>query len=291
VTDSAVFKTYDQASLDAQYNNRAAVLKHIQIVESWARDGQSLLAEFEHRLNVPYGGTEAEKLDIILPKSPAPHPINVYFHGGFWMSRSKGDLSTAARATVESGAITIVVGYALVPTVTIDELVRQCRAAVAWTHANAASLGGDPDRIFVSGNSAGGHLVAMLMATDWPAACGLPADLIRGGCSLSGVFDLEPIRLCYIQDTLGLTEDEVRRNSPINLEPATGAPLIVAVGGDESDEFHRQSQDLADAWNNTGGDCRLMTRPGINHFTIVTEFADARSDLAQAFIELMGLDG
>jgi len=290
MTDDTVFGTYDQAGLDAQYNNRAAVPEHVQLVENWVQNGQALISEFEHRLDVPYGSGEAEKLDIILPKSPGPHPVNIYFHGGFWKSRSKADLTIASRALVENGAIAIIVGYGLIPTVTIDELVRQCRAAVAWTHTNAESLGGDPGRLFVSGNSAGGHLTAMLMATNWPAACGLPADIVRGGCSLSGLFDLEPVRLCYIQEDLGLTEEEVRRNSPVKLKPATSAPIIVAVGGDESDEFHRQSQNLTDAWNNAGGDCRLMIRPGVNHFTIVSEFADASSGLARAYIELMNLD-
>jgi arylformamidase len=108
----------------------------------------------------------------------------------------------------------VVINYALIPTVDMDELVRQCRASIAWVWRHADSFNGDPGRLFVSGHSAGGHLVAMLMATDWPAF-GAPADVLKGGCGISGLYDLEPIRLCYRNDVLALTPEAARRNSPI----------------------------------------------------------------------------
>src|SRR5437899_10167328 len=119
--------------------------------------------------------------------------------------------------------------YALIPTVQMAELVSQCRASIAWVHRHAASFGGDPRRIFVSGHSAGGHLVAMLMSTDWGSE-GLPADVIKAGCGISGLYDLEPIRLCYLNDVLSLTPETARLHSPIHHPPSHAGPLLLTVG-------------------------------------------------------------
>lgn len=185
----------------------------------------------------------------------------------------------------------MIVDYALMPQVRLDEIVRQCRASVAWTRANAATFNADPDRIFVSGHSAGGPLTAMIMATDWLAFSGAPTNPVKGGCALSGIFDLEPVRLCYIQGTLGLSDDEAKRNSPIHRVPNTGVPLIAVVGSDESNEFHRQNLALCHTWNAASNDGQLLVRPDMNHFTIVGEFAEPTSSLAAAVASQKGLVG
>jgi len=176
--------------------------------------------------------------------------VHVFVHGGYWHRLDKTDFSFVAGACRETA--TVVVNYALVPTVDLDELVRQVRASVAWVHANARSFGGDPARITVSGHSAGGHLVAMLLATDWPQF-GVPADVVKAGCAISGLYDLEPIRLCYLNEVLGLTPESARHNSPVHLKPTGRAPLVLAVGADEGPEYHRQTTDLAAA-------CRSRSR-------------------------------
>ena len=133
----------------------------------------------------------------------------------------------------------------------MDELVRQCRAGLGWVYRNAESFGGDPDRIFISGHSAGGHLVAIMMATKWPGldaqSPALRGDLIKGGCGISGLYDLEPIRLCFLNEDLNLNKKVADRNSPVQLWPAGPAPLVLAVGGEEGPEYLRQSEDLAAA--------------------------------------------
>jgi arylformamidase len=129
-----------------------------------------------------------------------------------------------------------------------------------------------------------------MMATDWPAfGSGLPADLVKSGCAISGIYDLEPIRLGFMQETLKFTPQDVSDFSPITLNAATGAPLTVAVGGDETGEFIRQSEDFAPVWRKAGLDCSLMVLPGMNHFTILGEFADPESDLSKAVQKQMGL--
>ena len=298
MNDAAIYLNYDQAELDAQYNNRARVPEHVGILAANQAEGEKVLADFETRLDVSYGPSAEETLDIYLPENPEAvsggatggAPINVFLHGGYWFSRHKNDFRFLARGLVPSGAILVIVNYALVPSVDLDELVRQCRAAVAWTLENAETFGGDKDRIFVSGHSAGGHLTAMMMATDWPGfGGGLPANLVKGGCALSGIYDLEPIRLTFMQETLGFTPEQVESNSPLSLSPATPAPLIVGVGAEESEEFLRQAETFAAAWEGLGVPCRTMIRPGMNHFTILGEFSDPGSELTKAVAEQMGL--
>jgi arylformamidase len=172
------------------------------------------------------------------------------------------------------------------PTIDLDTLVGQCRAAVAWVHAHAREFGGDAARIFVSGHSAGGHLVAMLLATDW-AALGAPADTVKAGCAISGLYDLEPIRLCYLNDVLGLTAEVARRNSPVTLPPPRSGRLVLAVGGDEGAEYHRQTDALAAAWRAVP--LEVMDMRGHDHFSIVGELESPLSPLARALQRLMGL--
>ncbi|MCH8237986.1 MAG: alpha/beta hydrolase [Proteobacteria bacterium] len=289
MNDAPVYLDYDQAALDAQYNNRARVPEHQDIHAGYQARAGAVLEEFDTRLDVSYGPSAEETLDIYLPENPEGAPVNIFLHGGYWFSRHKDDFRFLAQGLARAGAALVVVNYALVPSVDLDELVRQCRAAVAWTHGNAATFGGDRERIFVSGHSAGGHLTAMMMATDWPAfGDGLPPDLVKGGCAISGIYDLEPIRLTFMQETLGFTPEQVARNSPLSLSPATEAPLIITVGGDESEEFLRQSEELNAAWGGRAR-CDLMVLSGLNHFTILAAFADPENALTRAALKQMGL--
>jgi arylformamidase len=284
-----VYQGYDRAALDAQYDNRAAVPDHKDYTARWAVDCAAVLEDFNSRLDVAYGTADGETLDIFPTATEDPAPVLVYYHGGYWMSRDKSDFIFFARTFVPAGAALVVVNYGLIPSVDMDELVRQCRNALSWVHANAASFGGDAGRIHVAGHSAGGHLVAMMMTTDWPAVGGLPRDLVKGGCAISGLYDLEPMALCYLQDTLGLSAEQVARNSPLHLMPATTAPLVIAVGGAESDEFHRQGATLAAAWRGHGVPCSEIERPGLNHFSILADFAEPDSPTTAALLAQMGM--
>lgn len=293
MTETMIFRDYTQAELDSQYDNRSHVPNHAEIYKARTEEAGDVLARFETRLDVSFGPSAEETLDIYLPETAAPDggfPVNVFLHGGYWFSRHKDDFRFLAEGLSTRGAALVIVNYALIPTVNMSELVRQCRAAIAWTHQNAGTFGGNSDRIHVSGHSAGGHLAAVMMATDWPAfGSGLPADLVKSGCAISGIYDLEPIRLGFMQETLKFTPQDVSDFSPITLNAATGAPLTVAVGGDETGEFIRQSEDFAPVWRKAGLDCSLMVLPGMNHFTILGEFADPESDLSKAVQKQMGL--
>lgn len=283
------FRHYDRTALDAQYNNRAAVPEHVEHSARWERAGAAALSELKHTLDLTYGPSDAERLDIFPAGTHAPAPVQVFYHGGYWMSRDKADFRFLARSFVPAGAALVLVNYGLIPTVDMGELVRQCRQALAWTRRHVVEFGGDPERIYISGHSAGGHLVAMLMATDWQSFAGAPADLIKGACAVSGVYDLEPIPLSYLNDTLHLDPETVDRYSPVRLSPCCRAPLAIAYGGGESDEFRRQSAEFHTSWSRQGVPCQLIECPGVNHFTILDEFADRSSLLGQAAMAQMGL--
>ncbi|MDH5747740.1 MAG: alpha/beta hydrolase [Rhodospirillales bacterium] len=290
MTSSPVYRTYTQEALDTQYNNRAAVPEFASFVERWQAESLKTRERFAGDLDIAYGSGRAERLDVFRPDgSSSGAPVHLFFHGGYWSSRDKSEYSFLAPVFTSAGAVFMVVEYPLIPAVGMDELVRACRAAVAWAYHNAASYGGDRDKIYVSGHSAGGHLVAMLMAAGWTNEANLPNDAVKGGISLSGLFNLEPIRLSYLNGTLGLNPDTTRRNSPLYLSPATPAPLVLAYGGAESDEYHRQSGELHAAWKNQGADAQIMERPGLNHFTILDDFTAPASPLTRAALSQMGL--
>lgn len=286
---SVIFRDYDREALDREYDNRGKVADSAEFLAWYTKESAAATAELEGRLDVPYGRSPAETLDVFPARGSRPTPIQVFIHGGYWRALDKSDFRYVARAFYPAGAAAVVINYALIPTVDMDELVRQCRAAMAWVFRNARSFNGDPERLFISGHSAGGHLVAMLMATDWHAFDGLPRDLVKGGCGISGLYDLEPIRLCFLNDQLKLSPEQVRRNSPVSLVPADSGTLLLAVGALEGPEYHRQTDDLAAAWHQHGQALEVMDLSGLHHFSIAAELNDPTTKLSRAMLHQMGL--
>ena len=283
-----VFRDYDQKALDAEYNNRVKVTNALDWLARAGAESARARAELPLAFDVAYGAHHAERLDVFPAARPGPAPVHVFVHGGYWQRMDKADFSFVVRGLRPAGAVTVVVNYGLVPSIDLDTLVRQCRAAVAWVHRHATEWGGDPGRISISGHSAGGHLVAMLLATDWPAL-GVPSDVVKSGCAISGLYDLEPIRLCYLNQVLALTPEVAQRNSPVLLAPSRATPLILAVGGAEGPEYHRQTDALAAAWRTRGVPIEVMDLPGHDHFSIVAELESPFSSLARAIQTQMGL--
>ena len=282
-----VFREYDQAALDAEYNNREKVKDSADWLARCAIASAEARASLECRLDLAYGAHPGETLDVF-PARTASAPVHVFVHGGYWQRLDKSDFSYVARALQPAGAAVVVINYALIPTVNMDELVRQCRAAIGWVHHNAPSFGGDPNRIYVSGHSAGGHLVAMLMSTDWKAFGGQPTDVIKGGCGISGLYDLEPIRLSYLNEVLKLTPDSARRNSPVQCPPPRSGPLLLTVGGLEGPEYHRQTEELSAVWRSRALPCQVIDMPRHHHFSIVAELEDPGSTLSRLLLRQMG---
>jgi arylformamidase len=294
------------AWLDAQYNNRARVPQAVQHLQRWAADSAvaraELLAGGQALLEVPYMADPSlnpasQTLDVFTPPASATPPaggwpVLVFVHGGYWRALDKADHSFIAppwvNAAAGPGAIVVVPNYALCPAVTVSTITAQMQQAVAWTWRHIARHGGNPQRITVAGHSAGGQVVGMLLATPlahWQAlgvageaGAGGGVSPVRHGVSISGLFDLEPIRRTPFLADLGLSPQEVRDQSPIH-HPPTGGPLTAVVGGDESEEFLRQNGLLHQAWGEAAAPVAEVL-PGLNHFSVVEELAHPTSRLS-----------
>lgn len=275
-----------QAELDEQYDVERSVPDFMAYVRHFVDESKLARHRLRCSLDVAYGPTRDEHLDVF-PAAERGAPVLVFFHGGYWRMLSSKEFSCVALGPVAAGIAVVNVNYALCPKVTIDEITRQARAAVAWTYRNAATFGGDPERLYVTGHSAGGHLAAMCVATEWPGEYALPADLIKGAFPISGLFDLRPLRYTMLQPMLQFTGDEIERNSPVLAVRRSGVPMLVSYGGAESAEFARQSRDYLAAWTAAGNPGELWEQPDANHFTAIYGFEDPKSELCRRLLRLM----
>lgn len=289
MTNNIVYGEFTQEELDWQYNNRERVPNSVEIMENFAARGRDYVASAEPVFDLSFGDSDAEVLDIYpAHNADGPAPVLIFFHGGYWFSRHKDDFQFVPAGFAPAGAMVVIVNYALIPDVDLAELVRQCRAATAWTHKNAAKYGGDPERLFIAGHSAGGHVTAMMFATDWDQ-WGMPKSAIKGGFAISGLYDLEPIRLNYMNPTLGFTEETVRELSPINLKAEVTAPIVFAAGGAETPEFLRHNTLMSPLWGERGIQCEEIIEPGLNHFTVLEDFTTEGRTFNTRMRALMGL--
>lgn len=286
-----LYRGYDQAGLDAQYNMRAAVSDFPDYVERWAADSAAARERLSCRLDLAYGTHIRERLDLFSCGRPGA-PLHVFIHGGYWQAMDKEHFSYVATGLMPHGFDVAILDYALAPEVTVADIVKECRTALAWLWQNATEFGYNRENMTVSGHSAGGHLTAMLLLTDWPAVNdALPVQLLRGGLAISGLYDLEPIRLSYLNDVLGLDSSSARAASPLHQLDAMRdpPPLMAAVGGDETPEFHRQQADFLAAWQARGWTATAVEMPRTHHFSVVDGLADPDSALVASVRRLAGL--
>lgn len=278
----------DRETLDAEYNLRARVPEFQTYFDRYDRMSAAFRRDARGCLDLAYGPGPRQAIDLFLPQASAP-PLAVFIHGGYWQSQDRKRFSFVAAPLVEAGAAVALIGYDLAPAVDMDAMVGQMRAAIAWLYRHGAELGYDPDRLVVSGHSAGGHLAAMALATEWTGEGALPEDLIKGICPISGIFDLEPIRLCYLDEVLGLTPEQVRRHSPLNLPPRARCAVTVTVGGRETAAFLEHSRRYADYLSANGVTCELAVQPDLDHFTTIEAMAEPESLTARAICRQLGL--
>ncbi|ASC64181.1 alpha/beta hydrolase [Achromobacter denitrificans] len=287
---ATLYRNYDRAALDIQYNARATVPDIQPILKKYAEDSAEARRTLDCALDVPFGEHADESLDIFPAAAGARNaPVFVFIHGGYWRLLSKSDSSGMAPAFTRAGAVVVAVNYSLAPAVTLDRIVDQNRRALAWIHRHIAEYGGDPTRIHVCGSSAGGHLVGALLANGWHAGYEVPPDLIRGAAPLSGLFDLRPLVHTHINEWMRMSEADAIRNSPALQLPQAGCPLVVSYGETETAEFKRQSDDYLAAWIERGFPGRYVPMPGTNHYDIVLSLNDPDSPLTRAIFEQMGL--
>jgi arylformamidase len=253
----------------------------------WASTSAELRGALKCAIDVRYGARPKETLDLF--HAADARGLLFFIHGGYWRSLDKSDHSFVAKAYVENGYDVAVINYDLCPTVDIGTIVDECRAALRYVLREGGRLGLATGKVVVSGHSAGGHLAAMLHATDLQAL-GIDPSAIRGAVALSGVFDLTPLLYASMNADLKLDRAMADAWSPVRLQPVLDAPLLIAAGADETSEFIRQSQLMWDAWPSVrpAGSTGPVFMPGVHHFSAVERFADAGDPLFRQTLALFG---
>jgi len=278
----------NQAQIDAQYNPSLGLADATAPGRHYAQRSAFARGQLRSVLDLPYGPTLEETLDIFPADAPMA-PVFVFLHGGYWRALSSKDFSCIALGLQPLGITTVVVNYALCPWVTLDEITRQVRSAVAWTLRNIQHHGGDPTRVALGGHSAGAHLSAMCLQTPWARDYGLAQDPLAAALLVSGVYDIAPLRYSYLQPQIQLDEGLIRRNSPAFSVRTCRTPVWVNWGGDESTEFARQATMFHQAWCAAGNVGELGTLPGADHYRAIHGFESAQSDVSQWLKRQLGV--
>ncbi len=286
---------YTPEEFERQFNPRANVTDSDAVQAERKRLSAEARTRIDGVLGVPYGDSDRQVLDVFAPDratapggGPRSAPTFVYFHGGYWRGGHARDGSFIAEPFVKAGASVFLPTYDLCPDVTVGQIVEQARRAIAWVHANAQGYGGDPDRLYLAGHSAGAHLVAMALADDWaddPAAGGA----VAGACLISGIYDIDPVRSISVNDLIRVTQADVEPLSPLRPPPRHPIPMIVAAGGDESEEWKRQSQLYADVARSAGCTVAEIEVPDTHHWSILLPMREAGHPITRALMRMMGL--
>ena len=283
-----IYRSFDQEELDAQYRAAATVPNMQDFVDDYASLSATARDTLDCKIGLKFGPGIEETLDLFPVSTLKDAPLFVFIHGGYWRMLSKNESSFMALNLVDHGVAVAAINYTLVPPANIDQIVAECRRAIRWLYQNAASFGIDPNRIYVGGSSAGGHLTGMMVAGGWQEEYGLPTNVIKGGVPISGLFEMEPLVKCFVNEWMQMSTADGIRNSPAQNLPTNGCPLIVAVGGDETDEFRRQSKDFSDLWKSKGWAADYQECQGVHHFNAPLELCNSDSALTQKLLAMIG---
>ncbi|MBS38148.1 MAG: esterase [Thiotrichales bacterium] len=277
-----------QHALNLEYRAKMTIPDADDYVKRAAERSSAVRNSLQCHLDVRYGDGPKQTLDVF-PATHAGGPVFFYIHGGYWFQLDKDIYSEVASPMVAAGATTVLPNYDLCPDVTIPDIVDQVRHALVWVYANIAAYGGDPERIHISGHSAGGHLTGMMMTTDWAGQFGLPQDLIKGSTPISGLFDIKPHRHTNLQPYIQLTAEAAATNSPQFLPLHCSGPVICAVGGGETQSFKRQSREFSEKCQTSGLESQYVEVAADHHFAVTDRLNDQDDPLTKSIIAQMGL--
>jgi arylformamidase len=285
-----VFLDYDQAELDAAYDQRVYEPNIVQVENRWASNSDFVRRRIGEPQRIAYGSAEVEKLDVYRSHA-ANAPIFVFIHGGAWRSGSARMYGALAETFIKAGAHCVLPDFSWVQNVDGDlmPIADQVRRAVAFVYRNAESIGGDRNRIYVSGQSSGGHLAGVVLTTDWEKDFQLPPNIIRGGVCISGMYDLAPVGLSARSSYIKFTDATVEALSPQRHIDKLHTPLIVAHGTYETPEFQRQNREFAAAVKAAGKPVRLIVAENYSHLELPETLQNPYGILGAAALEQMGL--
>lgn len=285
-----VFLDYDQAALDAAYDQAAYEPNIEQMRERWASNSARTRARIGAPLRRKYGDAEVEGLDIFRTSRQAA-PVFVFIHGGAWRAGTAESYSAPAEMFVRAGAHFVVPDFDWVQNRGGDlyPIADQIRRAIAWAWRHATEVGGDPNRLYVGGHSSGAHMAAVALTTDWPRDHDLPPDIIKGGICSSGMYELAPVRLSHRASYVKFTDGMVEALSPIRHLDRLSAPLIVSYGTCETPEFQRQAKEFAAAIAAAGKPVDLIVGENYSHMETPETLGNPHGLLGAAVLDLMGL--
>lgn len=276
--------TSGQATLDDEYSPSTCVPDINVYLKEYAERSALARNTLPHR-SFDYG---AGKLDFF-PATLRNAPLQVYVHGGYWQQLSREDSAFPALDLVPGGAAFAALGYGLAPRYSLDEIVAQVRAGLAWLLDNLAALPNKPSSVHVSGMSAGAQLAAMALLDGWLQGGRRPAEAFGSAILLSGVYDLEPVRHTYVNEVVGMDAAAARRNSPLHHLPARMPPLIVARGANETSAFGWQQYQFVTAARGLTRKLTELVDPERNHFDLPFDLGDRATPLGKLVYEVMGL--
>jgi arylformamidase len=285
-----VFLDYDKDEIDAAYTQALWAPNQAEVDKRNAQKSAAALARLGPPRRLAYGPTEIEKVDVYTTRQPNA-PMNVFIHGGAWRAGRSADSAYLSETFVDSGAHFIAVDFnnVLETNGNLMALADQARRAVAWVYRNAQSFGGDPNQLYVSGVSSGGHLASVVLTTDWQMDFGLPIDTVKGGLCGSGMYDLYPVSLSARSSYVKFTNEVVEALSAQRHLDRLMAPVIVAHGTLETPEFQRQSREFAAAVKAAGKSVTSLTGEGYNHFELHETLGNPYGLLGRAALDQMKL--
>jgi arylformamidase len=279
------WRSYGRTRIDAEYDASKTVPSIEPYFKAFAAASARARESRACSLDLAYGYEERTKLDLF-PAGVPGAPAALFLHGGFWKRLGREFFDFMAEPVLDAGGAAAIASYTLAPQASLDRIVQEARWAFAWLYANAARANADPRRLFVIGHSAGGQLAGMLAATDW-TEFGLPPDAVKGILTISGVFELEPIRRSFVNEWLNLDEAAAERNSPVLHPPAAPLRVVAAVGGLETGEFKRQSREFAQAWSAAGCAAEYFEIENANHYDIVLNARLPGNPLREAIAQML----
>ena len=285
-----VWRDMDQQELDAAYDQSKYAANQAQVQERRLVASARARAVLGEPLRLAYGAGAIEQLDVYRT-TRANAPVNVFIHGGAWRNGRSADFAYLAETFVRAGAHSVILDFTNIDAAggNLMTMAKQVRSAVAWVYKNAASFGGDPSRLHVSGHSSGGHLAGTVVAADWRKDFGLPGDVVKGALLCSGMYDLEPVRLSHRSNYVKFTDEIEQELSALRHLDRIACPLIVGYGTCETPEFQRQARDFAAAVAAAGKPVQLLVGEGYNHFEMLETLGNPYGLLGRAALAQMGI--
>ncbi len=278
--------TMTEVERELAYNPKKAVANHEIFQNLATKSAAHFRKKIKNKfLNISYGNRKKEKLDIFVPNNPHKCPVQVYFHGGYWISRDKYDHSHLAEPSIKNNIIHISVNYDLCPDVTLDIIVEEAIEAIKWINNNISKYGGDKNNINLIGHSAGAHLVAMALTKNIVKK----ESFIKSATLISGIYSPEITMYLSVNEKIKITDRVSRVTNVLNYKLAIKTKILVIVGEHEPKEWKELSVEYINWLKKNGVITKLYVAKALNHFTIVKSLSNPRSILTKKIFSMIDL--